>query len=138
MRDLLDLSLLIEIQRPRRLPELRRLIRDNKIAMVNFSLKKLKSTRWKDWLDRNRHSIEVRLNPGDEQRRYAELVRDHCGRASNPRLDPDDVMAITIAAARGWRLAMRDRTAVAVATALGVKCIELEELLSRPQQGRLL
>lgn len=80
--------------------------------------------------------MEVRLNPGHEQKVFAELVRDHCGVWSNPRLATDDVMALTIAMVRAWPLAMRDDNATRLVTP-GVRCITAEELLGGPERPRL-
>ncbi len=137
----MDLSILIEIRNNKRLPRLSGLIRAGDIAIVSYSLNRLKSAAsWRAWLDRNREAVEVRLNPGPECRAFAALARDHCGMVSNPRIDEDDAMAITIASSRDWPLAIRDRAAEKVARSLGVTCITLEDLLPSSRtanQGRL-
>jgi hypothetical protein len=123
-RTVVDLSILIELRRTRRLRELTPVIRAGRIAVVNYALKKLNKPSWRKWLDDNRASIEVRLLPGREQARFANLLVKHA-----PLLADDDVMAITIALERRWDLAMRDSNAERAARALGVDCIGLEGLL---------
>jgi len=66
---------------------------------------------------------------GQEHDVYANLIVHHGSWSSNPRLENDDIMAITMAYSRGFPLVMRDRNAERVARALGVKVLSVREFL---------
>ena len=130
MRVLLDLSVLIEVRRQKRMRLLGRAIRRQQVAVASYSLRRLrKSSSWRGWVNQNQQMLEVRLQPGREQALYAGLLRQHSQSSSNPWIADDDLMAITIASCRGWQLAMRDKNATAIAQALGVTVLGVEKFI---------
>jgi hypothetical protein len=130
VREVVDLSILIELRIRKRLRLLNGPISRGNIAVASYSLKRLrKSSAWRQWVDRHRVAIEERLLPGPEQQLFAELIGQLGKGTSGPLIADDDIMAIVIAKSRGWRLAMRDRAAVAVAKSLDVRVDGLEDFL---------
>ena len=135
MRYVVDVSVLIELKRTRRLRQIRAAITSGSVAVPSYCLKKLEKrpSDWRDWLDRHRAQIEVRLNPGIERAEYARLQaqRHHLGAI----LAPDDLHAIVIASQRSWPLVMRDRAAERLALSLGVRILSADEWLMEVQAG---
>lgn len=127
----LDASVLIDLKRANKLRRLTRPIDQGKIVVPSYVLNRLrKSVRWRPWIRRKQESVKKRIQLPAEQGLFAELQRKHGSGSSSPWLADDDIMAITIAACRRFPLAMRDPHAEDVAQALGVRVLNMDQLLN--------
>jgi len=127
----LDASVLIDLKRANKLRRLTRPIDQGKIVVPSYVLNRLrKSVRWREWIRRKQESVKKRIQLPAEQELFAELLRKHGSRSSSPWLADDDIMAITIAACRQFSLAMRDPHAEDVARVLGVRVLNMDQLLN--------
>lgn len=135
---LVDNSILINLRRAKRLGRLTKFIQRGRIAVPDYTLKRLEKSRsWKVWVEKHRASLRTTLYTSQEAGQFARLLGVHGTSTSNPRLSVDDIMAIAIAICRGLPLAIRDTAAERVASELGVRCLGLDELL-RELEGRLV
>jgi predicted nucleic acid-binding protein len=128
-RYVVDASALIEMRRNGQLRYLTRMVHHRQILVPVHVLKRLEKARsWREWLKRNRALVTTSL-VGREHEMYAELIVKHGSWSSNPRLQGDDIMGITMACCRSFPLVMRDRNAERVARSLDVDVLGIDEFL---------
>jgi len=128
-RYVVDASAFIEMRRNRQLRHLTRLVRQDLVLIPVYVLKKLEKARsCRDWLRSHGSLVSTGLM-GREHEVYYQLIVQHGSWSSNPRLQDDDIMGITIAYCRKFPLVMRDRNAERVARSLGVDVLGIDEFL---------